>query len=173
MPRMKSHTQPKSLESMTGPELVERYNAAAERLDRKAVKRFKSRAEGVAKVRALEAELQPAKKAGGGKGPVQDPAKSSGAYIRELIREGGRTRQQIADTVLERFPDHRTTVSDVSWNRWKMRKDGEEVPAFQRPTPAKKAESAEADHGAAKGTDAAEHDATDDEEESALEEALG
>lgn len=70
-------------------------------------------------------------KQGGGKRKVADPMRSSGAYIRELLLANEEAAadevlsdEEIIDRVIARFPDRKTSKGDVSWNRWKLRKDG-------------------------------------------------
>lgn len=61
------------------------------------------------------------------KGPREAPARPQGigSYIRELLREGRHSPDQIIVMVKTRFPESRATVADVAWNRAKLRKEAD------------------------------------------------
>lgn len=45
-----------------------------------------------------------------------------GSFIREQLSKGSETDKILA-AVAKRFPESSATAGDVSWNRWKMKKD--------------------------------------------------
>jgi hypothetical protein len=60
--------------------------------------------------------------------PAREDGEGSGAYIRRLLRGGVTSTEAILEAVHAQFPGSKAKASDVSWNKGKMKKDGETLP---------------------------------------------
>ncbi len=55
-----------------------------------------------------------------------------GDYAKQLLLEGGRTSDEVIKEVAKKFPKSKCDKKAVSWYRWKMQKDGIEVPKLPK-----------------------------------------
>ena len=84
---------------------------------------------------AEDAEAEQQKKKRSSRGSGRKPG--SGAYIRELLMQDdgngacAHTKEEIVALVHEKFEGVSTTVRDVSWNHWKLKKEEQNPPALR------------------------------------------
>lgn len=60
--------------------------------------------------------------------PRGAPMGTSGEFIRFLLKQAKYPDEVIAAMVRRNFADRKTTISDVAWNRLKLRRAGEKCP---------------------------------------------
>ena len=98
-------------------ELTDRYNQLATQLGRKTLKKFETKAQGLARVAELQALVKPTAKS------VAKRAGSVSAFCREQIL-AGLADATIMDLLLARGLDENKAKSYPAWNRWDMKRKG-------------------------------------------------
>ncbi len=63
------------------------------------------------------------------------PTETSGEFVRHLILEGKYSDEELAAMVRRQFDGRKTTISDIAWNRMKLKKAGDNPPARIYKTP--------------------------------------